>query len=65
MRSTTWVPDAIGVGEQETEGGLLALVLSDEHETLIVPLAVGDARRIAVALLGVEIPDAIAAEVLQ
>jgi len=57
VKSTTWVPNSISVGDAADGTDLLALVLADEHETMIIPLAGGDARRIGAALLGVEIPD--------
>jgi hypothetical protein len=57
VKSTIWVPKAISVGGAADGSDLLALVIDDEHETVIVPLAGGDARRIGAALLGVEIPD--------
>jgi hypothetical protein len=57
VKHTTWVPAAIGIGDATDDSGMKSLVLQDGAETLIIPLADGDARRIGAALLDVEIPD--------
>jgi hypothetical protein len=64
VRTTTWIPETIRVADSaaaslSSELGALshALLLEDAHESLVIPLARGDARRIGAGLLGYAVCD--------